>query len=145
MTTFHFMLGAFFQIKALQAPFLPKFPPKLAQISPNLPKRATLKHDLQKKQKKACALILGAIFVKSKHTQWFCESFHTFCPNFHRFCPDFKDFCADFNQIKRFVVRLHLLHPLHPRLLHQCMCCLGSEPKNTNEICITSNKQIETI
>jgi len=31
-----FMLGVFFQIKALQAPFLPKYPPKLAQISPTL-------------------------------------------------------------------------------------------------------------
>jgi len=29
------MLGIFFQIKAVQAPFLPKYP-KLAQISPNL-------------------------------------------------------------------------------------------------------------
>jgi len=28
-TAFHFMLGAFFQINALQAPFLPKFPPNL--------------------------------------------------------------------------------------------------------------------
>jgi len=45
---------------------------------------------------------LGAIFVKSKHTQQFFEGFHIFCPNFHRFCPDFKEICPDFHQIKRF-------------------------------------------
>jgi len=34
-------------------------------------------------------LILGAIFVKSKHIQQFCVGFHTYCSNFHRFFPDF--------------------------------------------------------
>jgi len=46
-------------------------------------------------KKMSCTLILGAISVKSKHIQRFCERFHKFCPNFHRFCPDF-------HQIKRF-------------------------------------------
>jgi len=51
MTAFHFMLGPFFQIKALQAPFLPKFPL-------NYPKRTKQKHDLQKQKRDACTLIL---------------------------------------------------------------------------------------
>jgi len=46
--------------------------------------------------------MLGAIFIKSKHIQWFCQRFHTFRPNFHRFCPDFKSFCPDFHKIKNF-------------------------------------------
>ena len=54
-------------------------------------------HDLKKK-------FFGAIFVKSKHVQQFCESVHIFCTNFLRFGPDF-------HQIKTFGVQLHPLHP----------------------------------
>ena len=93
-TASHFKLGAFFQFEALQAPFLSKFP--LTCL-----KRTKEKHDL-KKWKNVCTLTLGAIFVKSKHIQQFCESFHTFCPNCHRFCTDFKGFWRDFYQIKSY-------------------------------------------
>ena len=60
----------------------------------------------KKKQKKFCTLILGALFVKSKHIQRICEGFHTFCPSFHRFD-------RNFTKSKVLGVRLH------PRLLHQ--------------------------
>jgi len=95
-TAFLFMLGAFFKIEALQALFLTKFP--LTRT-----KRTKLKQTFKKN---VCTLLLGAIFVKSKHIQRFCEGIHTFCPNFHRFFPDF-------HQIKSFGVRFHT------RLLHQ--------------------------
>jgi len=95
------LASALFQVKALQAPFLPKFTPNLPKFPPNFPEK------------------LGENFrcyvLKSKHIQWFCEGVHTFCPNVHRFCPDFKWFCPDFHQIKRFGVHLH------PRLLYQCL------------------------
>jgi len=39
-TAFPFMLGIFFQIKALQAPFLSKYPPKLLKLPLTCPKRA---------------------------------------------------------------------------------------------------------
>jgi len=49
-TAFHFVLGAFFQFKALQAPFLPKFPRNLHKFPLIFPKRTEWKHDLQKKR-----------------------------------------------------------------------------------------------
>jgi len=55
-TAFHFMSGAFIQIKELQAPFLPKFHPNLLK-----------KHDLQKNNIRT--LTLGAIFINSNHIQ----------------------------------------------------------------------------
>jgi len=75
----------------------------LAQISPNLPKRTKEKHDLQKN---VCTLTLGAILVKSRHIQQFCEGFHTFCPNFNRHCRIFT---------KSEVLGVRS----HPRLLHR--------------------------
>jgi len=41
-------------------------------------------------KKNVCTLILGAIFVKSKHIQRFWRGFQTFCPNFYRFSPNQK-------------------------------------------------------
>ena len=79
------MLGAFFQIKAFQASFLPRFHPNLPKFRLTWLKRTKWKHDLQKKR----IWVVGAISVKSKHILQFCEGVHTFCPNFHRFCPDF--------------------------------------------------------
>jgi len=59
-------LGPLFQMKALQAPFLPKFYQDLPKFPLTFPKRGKLKHDLQKN---VCSFILGAIFLKSKeHT-----------------------------------------------------------------------------
>jgi len=58
------MLGAFFQIKAHQAPFLSKFARK--ELNKNMT------------SKKASALILGAILVKSKYIQQCYEGFHKF-------------------------------------------------------------------
>jgi len=46
-------------------------------------------HDLKK------MIFLGAIFVKSKHVQQFCEGLHIFCTNFLRFF-------LYFHQIKTF-------------------------------------------
>ena len=56
----------------------------------------------KKKKKNVCTLILGAIFVRSKHIQRFAKRFRKFCQNFHRFCPDFQRFYPDFHQIKSF-------------------------------------------
>ena len=67
---------------------------ELAQISPNLPEKNKIK-TWPPKEKKVCTLILGAIFVKSKHIQRFCERFYKFCQKFHRCFPDFR-------QIKNF-------------------------------------------
>jgi len=39
-----------------------------------------------KRKKNVRTLILGVIFLKSKHIQRFCERFHKFCQNLHRFC-----------------------------------------------------------
>ena len=74
---------------------------ELAQISPNLSENSKIK-TWPPKEKNVCTLILGAIFVKSKHIHDFCEGIHTFYPNFHRFCPHFKLFCPDFHQIESF-------------------------------------------
>jgi len=49
MTAF-VMLGAFFQMKALQASFLPKYPPNLPKFPLTCPKRTKQKYDLQKKR-----------------------------------------------------------------------------------------------
>jgi len=38
--------------------------------------------------------------------------------DFAKISTDFKEFCPDIHQIKTLGVRLH---PLHPRLLHQCL------------------------
>jgi len=46
-TACHFMCGAFFSIKALQAPFLPKFHPNLPKFLLTCPKRTEWKHDPQ--------------------------------------------------------------------------------------------------
>ena len=54
------MLAQFFKSKHLKHHFCPKF----HQTCPNFPK----KHDLQK-NKNVCILIVGAVFVKSKHIQ----------------------------------------------------------------------------
>jgi len=67
--------------------------------------------------KKACTLILGGIFVKSKHVQQFCEGMHTFYPNFRRFYLDSKSISRIFTTSNVLGVRLHLLHPC---FLHQC-------------------------
>jgi len=69
-------------------------------------------------------LILDAIFMKSKHIQRFCETFHKFCSNFHRFSPDFKWFFPDFHQIKSFggavaPPALPPSTPVAPPLAHQ--------------------------
>jgi len=94
-----FHVGRIFWDKStLQAPFLLKVPPNLRKFPLTCLKKNKCKDDL----KKVCTLILGAISVRSKHIQRFCEHFHTFCQNFHRFCPDFKLFCPDFHQTKRF-------------------------------------------
>jgi len=53
-TTFHFMLGVFFQIKALQAPSLSKFPPNL----PKFPQYGLSKNMTSKKRKKRLHLHL---------------------------------------------------------------------------------------
>jgi len=92
-------LGAFFPVKAPQAPFLPKFHPSLPKFLLTCPKTIKLKHDFQKN---VFTFILGAIFVNSTHIQQFCEGVHIFFPNFLTFCPDFKGFCPDFQQIKTF-------------------------------------------
>ena len=84
----------FLNQSTLQAHFLPKLP----QISPNLPQK-NKKHGLKKK---ARTLILGAIFIKSKHIQRSCKPLRKFCPTFHRFCLDFKWFAPD-------VLGVHLL------------------------------------
>ena len=97
-TAFLFMLGAFFQIKALQAPFLPEFPL-------TCPKRTKLKHYLQKN---VWTVIWSAISVKSKHIQRFCEGTHTIFPNFP------ADFARIFTKSNVLGVRLH------PGLLLQC-------------------------
>ena len=99
MTAFHSILGAFFWIKALQAPFLRKFPPNLPKFHQNCLKKNW--RNVTSKKRNVCTLISGAIFVKSKHIKRFCEGFHTFCPNLHRFCSDFKGFFPDFHQIKK--------------------------------------------
>ena len=91
----------FFEIIALQAPFLPKFPPNLPKFLLNCPKK-NWRNMTSKKKKNVCTLISGAIFVKSKHIKRFCEGFHTFCSNLHRFCLDFKRFFPDFHHIKNF-------------------------------------------
>jgi len=90
----------FFQIKALQASFLPKFNPNMPKFPLTCPKENW--RNMTSKKKKHLHLISGAIFVKSKHIKQFCECFHTYCSNLHRFCPDFKGFCPDFHQIKIF-------------------------------------------
>jgi len=91
----------FFQIKALQAPFLPNFPPNLPKFPLTCPKE-NWRNMTSKKKRNFFTVILGAIFVKSKHIKWFCEGFHTFCQNLHRFYPDFKGLFPDFHQIKFF-------------------------------------------
>jgi len=77
------MLGAFFQIKALQAPFLPKFTGK--ELNENMTSK-----------KNVCTLILSAIFVKSKAHTAILRRYSHILPKFpHIFCPDF-------HQIKSF-------------------------------------------
>jgi len=90
----------FFQNKALQAPFLSKFPPNLPKFPLTCPKKNW--GNMTSKKRNVCTLISGAIFVKSKHKKRFCEGFHTFCPNLHRYCPNFKGIFTDFHQIKNF-------------------------------------------
>jgi len=89
-----FHVGHIFQIKALQAPNLPKFPPNLSKFPLTCPKRTKWKHDHQK-EKNVCTLILVAISIKSKHIKRFCESFHTIS-------RDFKGFFSDFQQNQKF-------------------------------------------
>ena len=71
-----------FQIKALQAPFLPKFPPNFPKFPPTYPRNNWRK--ITSKKRNVCTLISSAIFVKSKHIKRFCQGFHTFCPHLHR-------------------------------------------------------------
>jgi len=87
------MLGAFFQIKALQAPLLPKF-------HPNFPK----KDDLQKKS----ALSFWVQFL------WIQTTYNSFAKVFTHFAQISTDFALIFTKSKLLGVRLH---PLHPRLL----------------------------
>ena len=99
----HFIpFGAlFFQIKALEAQFLPKFTPNLPKFPLTCPKKNW--RNMTSKKRNVCTLISGAIFAKSKHIERFCEGRHTFCPNLHRFCPDFKGFFPDFHQNQNFL------------------------------------------
>jgi len=46
-----------------------------------LPEKSSKENDLKTN---VCTLILGAIFIKSKHTQRFCEPFHKYCPDFYQ-------------------------------------------------------------
>ena len=66
--------------------------------------RELTKHITPKKinKKNVCTLILGAIFVKSKHIQQVWESVHIFFLNFPRLCPDFKEFFQDFHKNKSY-------------------------------------------
>jgi len=57
-TAFLFTLGTFFQLKALQAPFLPKFTLTFQEST-------TLKYDLQKK---ACALTFLVPILQNLNT-----------------------------------------------------------------------------
>jgi len=62
-----------------------------AQISPNLPEKNL-------KNPKSLHMILGTIFLKSKHIKrHFCLYFQRFCEGFHKICPDFHGFCPDFH------------------------------------------------
>jgi len=82
----HSILGAFFQVKAFQASFLPKFP--LTCLKKNL-------KTWPQKKRNVCTSSSGAFFAKSKHIKQSCGGFHTFY-------QDFKGFYPDFNQIKTF-------------------------------------------
>ena len=83
-----FYFGRIFQMKALHAPFLPKFP----LTCPTKTK--------SKKNETVWIFISGTTFVKSKHMKRFCKDFHTICPTFHRFFTDFKGFFPDFHQFR---------------------------------------------
>jgi len=98
----------FFQIKALQAPFLPKFPPNLPKFPLTCP-RKNWRNMTSKKKRNICTFISGAIFVKT--IKRFCEGFHTFCPNLHRFFLGFKGFSRIFIKSKFLGVGFHLVHP----------------------------------
>jgi len=89
----------FFKSKHFKNHFAQIFP-KLAQTSSNLPENNHTIKRPRKKKKNVCTLILGAISVKAKHIQRFCEGFHTFCPSFHRFFPDLKRFFRIFTKSK---------------------------------------------
>ena len=83
------MLGAFFEIKAFQAPFLPKF-----HII--FPKWTKNKHDLHTKN--VCTFVLGAIFAKSKHIEKICDVFMHFTQISTDFARIFEDFTRIFTK-----------------------------------------------
>ena len=85
-------LGALFSNRGSLSTIFAQISSKLPQFPFNCPKTTKLMHDFRKK---IIIIVLGAIFVKSKHVQQFCEGLHIFCTNFLRFCPDF-------HQIKTF-------------------------------------------
>jgi len=81
MTAFHSILDAFFQIKALQGPFLPKFPP-------NLPEKELKKHDLQN-EKKRLHFDFGRPFCKIKVYKPILREFSHILPKFTQILSGF--------------------------------------------------------
>jgi len=90
-----YFIGCIFTNKGTSSIIFAQISPKIAQTSPNLPKRTILKHDLKKS--------LHVCKTKTQVYTHFAQiSFTHIFPQNHRFCPDFKGFCLDFHQIKTF-------------------------------------------
>jgi len=95
-----------FSNQATSSNIFTQISPKLPKFPLNVPKRTKLKHDLQKKN--VCILILGAIFVKSKHMQELRRFTHIL--------PKFPQIFPGFSPNQSFGVAVA---PPVPRLLHQ--------------------------
>jgi len=116
------MLGAFFQIKALQAPLLLKFPLNCQKRTKNM----------TSKNKETAALWFWWHFCKIKaHT----AILRRYSRILHRF-P--RIFARIFTKSKLLGV---CLHPLHPRLLHQWLAMQGRTRKRK---CPVLRQQLHT-
>jgi len=77
----------FFQIKALQAPFLPKFPPNLPKFPPTCPKKNW--RNMTSKKKKRLHFDFGRHFCKIKAQKAILRRFSHILPKFAQILPEF--------------------------------------------------------
>jgi len=88
MTAFHSILGAFLQSKALQAPFLPKFPPNLPKFPWTCPKNNW--KNMTSKKKKRLHFDFGRHFCKIKAHKAILRRCSHILPKFTQIFPGFS-------------------------------------------------------
>jgi len=113
-------MGAFFQIKAFQAPFLPRFPPNLLKF----PQLARKRYNKNMTSQKSMHFEFRRHFCEIKAHTAILRRFSHILPKFPQIFPGFspnQKFWGTLAPRAPPCTTRTPLHHAHPRLLHQCL------------------------